>query len=59
MNVMLLDTRVNKSVQENELIEATSNSNGNCRCSCLNQWSDSQSENSKASINYLENSLSL
>lgn len=56
MNVMLLDTRVNKSVQENELIEATSSSNGKCRCLCINQWSDSQSENSKSSK--LENSLS-
>lgn len=56
MNVMLLDTRVNKSVQENELIEATSSSNGKCRCLCLNQWPDSQSENSKSSK--LENSLS-
>lgn len=49
MNVMLLDTRINKSVQEHELIEATSSLNGNCRCSCSSQWSDVQWENSTAS----------
>ncbi|VVC45966.1 BTB/POZ domain,Potassium channel tetramerisation-type BTB domain,SKP1/BTB/POZ domain [Cinara cedri] len=42
MNVMLLDTRANKSVQEHELIEATSSSYRNCCCSCSNQCSEVQ-----------------
>lgn len=49
MNVMLLDTRANKSVQEHELIEASSNSNGNCRCVCSSQWPDTLFENSVSS----------
>ncbi|XP_050533727.1 BTB/POZ domain-containing adapter for CUL3-mediated RhoA degradation protein 3-like [Daktulosphaira vitifoliae] len=57
MNVMLLDTRANKSIQENELIEATSSSNSSCHCSCSSQWSDTQSNNSI--ISTFKNSLSL
>jgi hypothetical protein len=61
MNVMLLDTRANKSVQEYELIEATSNSNGTCRCSCSSSWSDIQSKNSNGMYysNTLDNSSSV
>lgn len=61
MNVMLLDTRANKSVQEYELIEATSSSNGTCRCSCSSLWSGVQSENSIGTqySNTLENSSSV
>jgi len=58
MNVMLLDTRANKSVQEHELIEATSNSNGKRQCvSSTRCWSDIKSDTSMASSP--ENSLSI
>lgn len=62
MNVMLLDTRANTSVQEHELIEATSSSNGSCQCSCSSQlqWCDLQSDfTNMIESSPLENSLSI
>lgn len=62
MNVMLLDTRANTSVQEHELIEATSSSNGSCQCSCSSQsqWCDLQSDfTNLIENNPIENNLSI